>query len=75
MTLNRKWQKWIRMITTAFLMSMVMSFGMCLVRIGFKPEFIPAWLQSWPVGFLIAIPAAMMAPKIIEPILNHIEFK
>lgn len=75
MQLDQKWRRPILILCNVILMSCVMSFGMTVFRNGFSADFLNAWLQSWAIAFLIALPAAALAPKIIEPLLSKITFK
>lgn len=75
MQLEQKWRRPIFVLCNVILMSCVMSLGMTVFRNGFSADFLQAWLPSWMVAFLITLPTAAIAPKIIEPLLSKITFK
>lgn len=53
-----------RKIAFAFLMGIVttgiISFTLLAINLGFSGGFIPAWLRSWAIAYLIVIPAILV---------------
>ena len=49
-------------------MSFCMSLVMTIVNVGFVNYFFMAWLRSWMIGFLVALPLAFILPPLIQKI-------
>jgi len=52
--------------------SLVMSFAMLAINVGFVSDFITFWLNSFIVGFIVATPIALVAVPIIGKIVKRL---
>jgi hypothetical protein len=53
-------------------MSVLMSFVMTLVSIGFSDEFIPAWLKGVAIGFCVALPLSFLIPILMNKLCDKL---
>jgi hypothetical protein len=53
----------------AITMSLVMSFFMVAMNLGFTEHFLFAWLRSWGLGFLIGFPTAALVVPVARRIV------
>jgi hypothetical protein len=60
MKLNPKFTGILMSLMIAFGMSLVMSFVMVLVNLGFSEEFLITWLRAWIIGLSVGFPTAVM---------------
>ena len=56
-------------LTFAFIMAIfttgIVTFAAISVNLGFSEKFIKVWLKSWPISYVVAIPAILIiAPKV-----------
>lgn len=51
-------------------MSLIMSFAMLVVNVGFVPNFLAIWLNNFVTGFIVATPTAMAAVPIARRLVN-----
>ena len=58
-------------IVMAFVMSVLMSFAMVAINVGFSgtPPFFPAWGMSFLWGFLVALPVSILFTPLIQKFL------
>lgn len=74
MKLDRKYFNLVFSTLVALFMSFFMSFFMTLINVGFSDIFVKAWLNSFPIGFAIALPVSLFfIPKIrgfVEKLFN-----
>lgn len=72
MRLTKKQSKIVFGVLMAFFMAMAMSFIMVLINIGLVESFIPIWLKSFFIGFVVAVPTSMIAAPISNKLINLI---
>ncbi|WP_072775399.1 DUF2798 domain-containing protein [Desulfitobacterium chlororespirans] len=60
-------------IGMALTFSMVMSFVMTIVNIGFTGGFWIVWLSRWPVGFLTALPLSFFLPRFFARLADKLK--
>jgi hypothetical protein len=56
----------------AVAMSFVMSLVMTLVRLGFTPHLVSAWLTSFGIGVTVAIPTAIAVAPHAQRLVGHL---
>jgi len=56
----------------AVAMSFVMSLVQTIVRIGFVPNLISAWLTSFAIGVIVAIPTAILVAPHAQRLVGHL---
>lgn len=72
MSLTEKQTKIIFGILMAFFMALAMSFIMVLINVGLVKAFLPIWMKSFVIGFLVAVPTSMIAAPISQKIIGNI---
>ncbi|MGD9238680.1 MAG: DUF2798 domain-containing protein [Desulfobacterales bacterium] len=50
-------------------MSLVMSFTMTAINVGFAEYFLYAWLRSWLVGLLVGFPTAAVIVPLAQKVV------
>jgi hypothetical protein len=50
-------------------MSLVMSFTMTAINVGFTEYFLYAWLRSWLVGLLVGFPTAAVIVPLAQKVV------
>ena len=56
----------------AFCMSFCMSLVMSIVNVGFVDYFLQAWLRSWSIGFIVALPLSFLLPSAIQKLATKL---
>jgi hypothetical protein len=56
----------------AFGMSLVMSFVMVVVNLGFSEEFLITWLRAWIIGLSVGFPAAAIIVPYARYLVQYI---
>jgi hypothetical protein len=70
--LNKKFEPYIFTIIMAFGMSLIMSFIILLMNIGFVDHFFLIWIRAWIPAFFIALIPAFFIAKLARFVLNRI---
>ena len=68
MKLSAKYRPNLFVTVMAALMSIVMSFALTAINIGFPSNFLTIWLRACLIAFIVAVPAAIAA----RPIANRV---
>lgn len=50
----------------------LISFILIAVNLGFTPNFFRAWLKSWLIAYLLAVPAILVIAPQIERLVNYL---
>jgi len=53
-------------------MSLFMSLVMTIINIGLNKLFLMFWMKAWAIGFLAALPAVLILPRLIGKLLVNI---
>jgi hypothetical protein len=56
----------------AVAMSFVMSLVMTAARLGFGPHLVSAWLTSFAMGLIVAIPTAILVAPRAQRLVGHL---
>jgi hypothetical protein len=56
----------------AFFMSGTMSLTMTFIKIGFGSMLIHEWLKAWAIGFVVAVPTAMLVVPMVRTIVDRL---
>ena len=72
MKLNKKFEPYIFTIIMAFGMSIMMSFIISLMNIGFVDHFFLIWIRAWIPAFCIAFIPAFFMGKLARSVLSKI---
>ncbi len=56
----------------AIAVSFVMSFVQMIVRLGFAPNLVSAWLTSFAIGVIVAIPTAIIVAPHVQRLVGHL---
>jgi len=72
MKIDRRYFNVIFSSLIALIMSFCMSFFMLLINIGFSKIFFNAWMKSFGLGFIIALPISIIFIPIIRTGLEKI---
>ena len=64
MQIPKKYTPIIFGLVMGFLMTVVMSFAMVAINVGFVPNFFVIWLSSFITGFIVGTPVALLAGPI-----------
>src|SRR5205823_11364318 len=54
------------------IMAVAMSFVMTTVRLGFAPNLVSAWLTSFAIGVIVAIPTAILVAPRAQRLVGHL---
>lgn len=68
---NRRRATFLFVFMMCAVMSVVMSLAMTIVNRGFPPEFFRIWLRSASIGFMVALPTALL---VVPPIRRLAEW-
>lgn len=74
MKINSKYRNTTYAFLSAFSMSLFISFIIVSINYGYSSEFLPRWLKIWPQAFVCAFVGSFFLPKIVQRIMNKIEF-
>lgn len=53
-------------------MSLIMSFALTLVNVGWQPHFFMIWLKSLGISFAVALPVSLVVVPVIRKLLDKI---
>jgi hypothetical protein len=74
MRISKKYSTLLFGMIMALMMSLAMSLVMTYVAVGFVSNFIVIWTKSLIIGFIVALPTALvvspLAKKIVDRIVN-----
>jgi hypothetical protein len=74
MKISKKYSNFVFVLLVAFFMSMLMSFVIVLINIGFSADLISLWLKSWAIAFPIAFCVGyLVVPRIRRFVDNIVE--
>jgi hypothetical protein len=72
MKINKKFESYIFTTIMAFGMSLMMSFIISLMNIGFVDHFFSIWIRAWIPAFFIALSPAFFMGKLAKFVLSRI---
>ena len=72
MKINKKFEPYIFTFIMAFGMSLMMSFIILLMNIGFVDHFFLIWISAWIPAFFIALIPAFFMGKLAKFVLSRI---
>jgi hypothetical protein len=72
MKINKKFEPYIFTVIMAFGMSIVMSFIISLMNIGFVDNFFLIWIRAWIAAFFIALIPPFFIGKLARSVLSKI---
>ena len=51
--------------------SMIVSFTLVSVNVGYNERFLPVWLRSWAVAYSLVVPAILLlGPQVMKLVLK-----
>ncbi|MCJ7731557.1 DUF2798 domain-containing protein [Candidatus Bathyarchaeota archaeon] len=53
-------------------LSLIMSFTMTVVFIGFTPMFLTAWIQGFLMGTVVSIPASLIFGPLVSRVVRYL---
>jgi hypothetical protein len=56
----------------AVAISLVVSLVQAIVRLGFTPGLVPAWLTSFGLGVIVAVPTAVLVSPYAQRLASHL---
>ena len=56
----------------AIAISLVVSLVQSIVRVGFTPSLVPAWLSSFALGVIVAVPTAVLVAPYAQRLATHL---
>ena len=56
----------------AIAISLVVSLAQTIIRLGFTPGLVPAWLTSFGIGVLVAVPTAVLVAPCAQRLASHL---
>ena len=68
--LSPKYRNIVAGVLMGWVMSLVTSFTMAAVNIGFSSNFIVAWIEGFVIGLLVAIPTSLIVGPIIRKVIK-----
>ena len=75
MRISKKYTPIIFGLVMSGLMSLVMSFAMVAINVGFVANFLIIWLNSFITGFIVATPAAFLAVPIAGKVVEWVTYQ
>jgi len=72
MPIHKKYTPILFSVVMAFFMALTMSFVMTLLNLGPVPFFMAAWMRSFAVGFLVALPVSLLMNPLIRKIVGRL---
>jgi hypothetical protein len=67
--------KYAPLLTSAVMavaMSLVISLVQAIIRLGFTPRLVPAWLASFGISVLVAVPTAILVSRPAQRLVSHL---
>ncbi|MBC8443962.1 DUF2798 domain-containing protein [Candidatus Woesearchaeota archaeon] len=55
-------------------MSLIMSFVLTLINVGWVPHFFMIWLKSFGISFAVALPISLVIVPLIRKLLDRITY-
>ena len=56
----------------AIAISLVVSLAQTIIRLGFTPGLVPAWLSSFGIGVIFAVPTAVLVSPYAQRLASHL---
>ena len=56
----------------AIAISLVVSLAQTIIRLGFTPGLVPAWLSSFGIGVVFAVPTAVLVSPYAQRLASHL---
>lgn len=56
-------------VLMALVMSLVISWVMLAIEIGFRENFFHEWISSWGLAFLVALPTSLILGPLIKKVV------
>ncbi len=75
MRISKKYTPIIFGLVMGFLMTLVMSFAMVAINVGFAPNFFIIWLNSFITGFIVGTPVALLAGPIASKVVEWVTYE
>jgi hypothetical protein len=50
----------------------IVTFVVIAANIGFTAQFYKAWLSSWPIAYLVAVPAILIIAPRVEQLVSKL---
>ena len=72
MNVNKKFSFYLFVAIMASIMSFFMSLIFTFLAIGFTPNFLSIWFESFIIGCIVAFPIALLADPIARKIVKQI---
>jgi Protein of unknown function (DUF2798) len=73
--INRKYSQLLFAMIMGFFMVFIISFVNVIIKNGLNENFIFAWLNSFCIGYPIAIPLIIIIPKWINKLITKITYE
>jgi len=70
--LDPKYTRFLLPAVMAVAMSLVMSLVETVVRIGWAPNLVPAWLSSFAIGVVVAAPTAILIAPVAQRLVRQL---
>jgi integral membrane sensor domain MASE1 len=70
--IDQKYARFLLPAIMATVMSLVMSLVETIVRLGFAPELVPAWLTSFAIGVVVAAPTAVLVAPCAQRLVGYL---
>lgn len=75
MKINIIYKRAIFALLMSFSISLLISFILVSINVGYNSIFLQAWLRNWGLAFLIAFIGAYFFPPVIQKIMLQINFE
>ncbi|MEM8860884.1 MAG: DUF2798 domain-containing protein [Chloroflexota bacterium] len=72
MNLSEKYRPFLFATVMAALMSIVMSFALTAINVGFSADFLLIWLRACGLAFVVAVPVALAAGPIANRLVDAV---
>jgi hypothetical protein len=59
-------------VIMAIAISLVVSLVQAIIRLGFTPSLVPAWLTSFGIGVIVAVPTAILVAPCAQRLVSHL---
>ena len=74
MKIKRKYYQLLFGFFVSIIMSIIMSFALTLINVGWVPHFFMIWLKSFGISFAVALPISLIIVPLIRKLLNRITY-
>lgn len=75
MKINIRYKRAIFALLMSFSISLLISFILVSINVGYNSIFLQAWLRNWGLAFLFAFIGAYFFPPVIQKIMLQINFE